>query len=385
MFFDYSSLLVATAVAALAAGLTLTVSWLSDRTGRFLATCTGAITAIIISIGFFLYYSATFSKIGGFLACATLIVALGFAFAGASYFRIGQFSTRNIAGAVLALITLSTLPYLAGYDGLSFILFNAAAAGLIAASGREFWLCHDENSALITSISALFGLLSISFAACSLALAITTPLVLDGPPNNWAESFNMAVSILSVTGIGALYVALNHQRAARRHFAASQTDALTGLLNRRALFDLHGDNGLPPRTTAIMFDLDNFKRINDEYGHGIGDNFLSMFAEMCRQKLRPIDKGVRLGGEEFIAILPDTDTTQGAAMAEIIRIAFAKQIIDANGQEISCTVSAGVYTNDTLEDVPLDLVLRTIDDALYRAKRSGRNVVRIEKWLSTAA
>lgn len=385
MFFDYSSLLVATGVAAFAAGLTLTVSWLSDRTGRFLATCTGAITAIIISIGFFLYYSATFNKISGFLACTTLVIALGFTFAGARYFRLGEFSARNITNIVLALIAFSALPYLAGYDALSFVLFNAAAAGLTAASAREFWLCHDENSALITSISALFGLLSISFAACSLALVITTPLVLDGPPNNWAESFNMAVSILSITGIGALYVALNHQRLARHHLAASQTDALTGLLNRRALFDLYGNSGLSPRTTAIMFDLDNFKRINDEYGHATGDNFLSMFAEMCRQKLRPIDKGVRLGGEEFIAILPDTDTTQGAAMAEVIRIAFAKQIIDADGQEVSCTVSAGVYTNDTSEDVPLDLVLRTIDDALYRAKRSGRNVVRVEQWLSTAA
>ena len=81
-----------------------------------------------------------------------------------------------------------------------------------------------------------------------------------------------------MTGIGALSLALNQGRIARHHQLEAQTDALTGLLNRRALFDLHGKTPIGAFTAVVVFDLDGFKAINDQYGHAAGDEVLKVFA-----------------------------------------------------------------------------------------------------------
>jgi diguanylate cyclase (GGDEF)-like protein len=109
-----------------------------------------------------------------------------------------------------------------------------------------------------------------------------------------------------MTGIGALSLALNQGRLARHHRRDALTDPLTGLLNRRALFDMHGNVPVGAFTAVVVFDLDNFKAINDEFGHAAGDEVLRVFAAELAGNLRQTDVAARMGGEEFALVLKRT-------------------------------------------------------------------------------
>jgi diguanylate cyclase (GGDEF)-like protein len=177
-----------------------------------------------------------------------------------------------------------------------------------------------------------------------------------------------------MTGIGALSLALNQGRLARHHHRNALTDPLTGLLNRRALFDLHGDAPVGAFTAVVVFDLDSFKAINDEFGHAAGDEVLRMFARDLAGNLRPADVAARMGGEEFALVLKRTLPETVEATAEAIRAVFAAHRIETEMGSLMCTVSAG-YAFGTKEGLSFDKVLSAADKALYAAKRGGRNRV----------
>jgi diguanylate cyclase (GGDEF)-like protein/PAS domain S-box-containing protein len=157
-------------------------------------------------------------------------------------------------------------------------------------------------------------------------------------------------------------------------------DPLTGLANRghleQRLQEAQSAAQRHKRPAALlMFDLDHFKKVNDTYGHAVGDRMLQAFARVLRHNLRPTDFIARYGGEEFIAILPDTSLDTAVKVAERIRQAWAhtQLPIDDQGKVISGTVSIGVAPLDP--DAPLDESLARVDEAMYRAKREGRNQV----------
>ncbi|TGV30931.1 GGDEF domain-containing protein, partial [bacterium M00.F.Ca.ET.168.01.1.1] len=111
-------------------------------------------------------------------------------------------------------------------------------------------------------------------------------------------------------------------RLARHHQREAQTDALTGLLNRRALFDLHGRTPVGAFTAVLVFDLDGFKAINDQFGHAAGDEVLKAFAEVLSSSLRPNDSVARMGGEEFAMVLKRSLPETAEATAESVRTTF---------------------------------------------------------------
>lgn len=160
----------------------------------------------------------------------------------------------------------------------------------------------------------------------------------------------------------------------------SISDGLTGLYNHRHVQQvLHEEFERAKRTgepvAVVMFDLDHFKDVNDTYGHQVGDRVLQEMAEILRRTAREIDKLGRYGGEEFIAILPDTDLDDGAVFAERVRQDVARHLFPADGEALRMTVSAGVavYPDRGITD-PRELVRRA-DQALYAAKAAGRNRV----------
>ena len=160
----------------------------------------------------------------------------------------------------------------------------------------------------------------------------------------------------------------------------SISDGLTGLYNHRHVQQvLHEEFERAKRTgepvAVVMFDLDHFKEVNDTHGHQVGDRVLQELAEILRRTAREIDKLGRYGGEEFIAVLPDTDLDDGAVFAERVRQDVARHLFPANGEVFRMTVSAGVavYPNRGITD-PQALV-RLADQALYAAKAAGRNRV----------
>ena len=205
-------------------------------------------------------------------------------------------------------------------------------------------------------------------------------LVLGHAPDNWAEDFSLAVCIAGMTGIGALSLALHQWRQAALHRQEAITDALTGLLNRRALFDLHGGRSFGPSMAVIVFDIDRFKTINDQHGHAAGDLVLKFFGQDLSAGLRASDTVARLGGEEFALVLDNTLPGRAEQVAERVRDAFAARTISIDDKYLTCTVSAGVATG-TVEGVGFDDVLRAADKALYEAKRNGRNRVEVAAYL----
>ena len=127
--------------------------------------------------------------------------------------------------------------------------------------------------------------------------------------------------------------------------------------------------------SLIAVDVDHFKRVNDTYGHEAGDEVLRRLGQTLAARLRSSDVVARLGGEEFVALLPDTDLTGAQAIAQALVDAMAEQHDPVVG---SITVSAGVGTMRDLQDTGADM-LRRADAALYEAKRQGRNRVCVQE------
>lgn len=159
-------------------------------------------------------------------------------------------------------------------------------------------------------------------------------------------------------------------------------DPLTGLLNRRALESDLKKEILRARRyqfplSVVMADLDHFKRINDGYGHQVGDRVLQKLAAIMRHSAREVDSLYRYGGEEFVILLPHTTCDNAVVMAERFRTRVARHIFTARkaGAKISLTISLGVSELRS-NDNENSLLLRT-DRALYRAKDLGRNRVEV--------
>ena len=153
--------------------------------------------------------------------------------------------------------------------------------------------------------------------------------------------------------------------------AASQTDPLTGLLNRRALdASMAAIEASGRRVAVIALDIDHFKRVNDTHGHDMGDVVLKRLAVMMRQASRATDMAFRVGGEEFLMLLPDTDIGQGGDAAERLRCLVEQATIDPVGR---ITISLGVTTWPRGAAASLTEALKEADTLMYQAKQSGRN------------
>jgi diguanylate cyclase (GGDEF)-like protein len=157
----------------------------------------------------------------------------------------------------------------------------------------------------------------------------------------------------------------------------SETDALTGLFNRRKLLEtLQGNYEMFLRdqapTAVLMFDVDNFKHINDAFGHQTGDAVLAEISRTCRAALREIDITARLGGDEFVVLLPGMTLADAEPIANLLRLRITQNIRD--GLNISASISGGL-SEFQLPDGLCEDVLKRTDDALYQSKHNGRNCI----------
>ncbi len=160
----------------------------------------------------------------------------------------------------------------------------------------------------------------------------------------------------------------------------SSKDPLTSLFNRRTMFDLlerefERSNRNNSVFSVIMFDIDHFKKVNDVYGHQKGDEILKSFAGILRESVSPYDTPARVGGEEFLLLLPNTDKQSAHKVGERIRKRVMEIIVDG----IKVTVSGGGSSSEELsEDQKISDLIKIADDRLYRAKKSGRNQIVLE-------
>jgi diguanylate cyclase (GGDEF)-like protein len=201
-----------------------------------------------------------------------------------------------------------------------------------------------------------------------------TTMLLYPPARGFdAEAERLAAWLASQAAIALENARLHHvvQRQA-------VTDELTGLVNRRRFMSALGHEiGRTTRTMppAIIFaDLDDFKRVNDRFGHPTGDVLLQAFAVALREHIRDIDIPARLGGEEFAVLLPETTLEGARAVAERLqRFLATSPILSGRGRDIRTTASFGVA--QLIEGEPAEALLRRVDAALYRAKADGKNQV----------
>jgi diguanylate cyclase (GGDEF)-like protein len=285
------------------------------------------------------------------------------------------------AGAALWLV-VSYVPGFADAFELRVLLSSGIIATYTWATAYEFW--RGRNEALVSRWPAIFLL----FAHGALYL-LRTPLgaMLPGLPtsNEVFDSVWLTVlsfeALLFTIAIAFILLAMAKERTEQGHKTAALIDPLTGIANRRAFLQ-DGEAELKrqaanPRPLAVMLlDIDNFKSVNDRFGHAVGDRVLKIFAEVSSGCMRHIDLFGRLGGEEFAAVLRDTSRERALAVAEQIRLGFAEASLDVEGAPVVATVSIGIVISyDAMLDLPA--LLAQADHALYRAKDLGRNRVEI--------
>jgi len=375
---DYNSLLLAIGIAGACLSTTLFATWLSSRSERFLLTW--SIGASLIVANVFVYSRYVVDPAQPHLAIVAfslLVLGLAVVHGAAVQFRGGGFRPAQIgwtAGPWLAVVLAG---FAVGLDGLGFIFANLAAAALLAATAHQYWLARAEAPGPMLGVVVFHLAAATSFALCAAVLISEGALVLDGAPQNWAEDVNVITGIVAFAGIGSLSLALNQSRLARRHRREAETDALTGLVNRRALFERYRARSLPEGAAVMVFDLDDFKGVNDRYGHSFGDEALRRFAGAMLRSVRGSDVCARLGGEEFALVLLPAPRRSAIDIAERIRVAFGMEDLASAHGPVRCTVSAGVAIcgkgGQAFEDV-----LAAADQALYQAKRGGRNRVVVE-------
>ena len=226
--------------------------------------------------------------------------------------------------------------------------------------------------------AALVPMLHGAVFLCPAVLAALAPAGdgLHSIARGWIAVLAIEV-VLYVIGTAFTMLTLAKDRAVSAYRTAATTDPLTCLLNRRGFAEATGvlmarnQRKMAP-VSVLAFDLDRFKSINDSRGHAAGDAVLQLFAKVLSKTLRASDVIGRLGGEEFVAVLPAT-LKEAAIAAERVRAAFAAVSIVHEGQILSATVSIGVACGSPLSVV--DALIASADLALYRAKSNGRNRV----------
>jgi diguanylate cyclase (GGDEF)-like protein/PAS domain S-box-containing protein len=187
----------------------------------------------------------------------------------------------------------------------------------------------------------------------------------------------------SIVGVLATGLDISERKKLQRELERqARLDFLTGLLNRRYFFELAKMELLRLQRyggglSLIMFDIDHFKRINDTHGHKVGDLVLQKIAQVSHETVREVDIVGRLGGEEFVLLLPNTNKEQAVEAAERLRLAIAKGAVTLTNEEpLHFTASFGVVTIDKgTEASNIDELLIRADRIMYRAKESGRNRV----------
>lgn len=189
-----------------------------------------------------------------------------------------------------------------------------------------------------------------------------------------------AMIIISTIEISRKKMVQKLEKTQRELRILAITDPLTKLLNRRFFIErseseINRAKRYHASITVLMLDLDHFKRINDNFGHKAGDTVLVEVSKALKKSVRDIDLVGRYGGEEFIILCPESDSASSLQVAQRIREDIENLTLDLNNQPVRMTISIGVAVESSGENLSLDTLVQHADEALYRSKENGRNLV----------
>lgn len=281
--------------------------------------------------------------------------------------RILPIGTTLAAAGWISLLLLSSSPHVATY------IYASAIFILIANLCVQIQFKVAVYCSILIALFITIGVTQLMTASQAFIFTVVfSPLWFFSIYINWNNILNVRRSFLR-----SLLDEWNYQTLKN----LAHTDDLTQLYNRRHFVDMaeRSIHQWPKHASSclLMFDVDHFKNINDSYGHDVGDRVLQLIAEVTRKEMRHSDVLARFGGEEFIALLEDTQLQDSLVIAERIRCAIQKQYIYVESNHaIRFTISIGVAEleshTQTLEDL-----IKQADIALYQAKKSGRNRIEV--------
>ncbi|HEX6592909.1 MAG TPA: GGDEF domain-containing protein [Moraxellaceae bacterium] len=264
----------------------------------------------------------------------------------------------------------------------------SVATGLVMAGGPLVGFILFPRRTVYPALLAAIGVIAaVSYAGATGALPYA-PLFATAMPHSpeagkvWFYSmvYFSVPQLVSIVLLGDFVMRRWHRRELEvRHL--SLTDALTGVRNRRSIMEFLAQEVARSRRagaplSVVMVDLDHFKHINDRWGHTTGDRALKAAAHVLMEAVRTTDGVGRYGGEEFMLVLTDTDRDGAHVLAERCRRMLEQVVVPAeNGEQLHVTASLGLYCNIKDPGLDADSLIRFADDALYRAKDSGRNRV----------
>lgn len=232
---------------------------------------------------------------------------------------------------------------------------------------------------LVTGFLVLIAMLLLQ----GLGVALNRDQITSVLSSHWVPSVVFLTSALCTVVVSLGLILMAKERADERNRSLAMRDELTGLINRRSLLEsltqqiaMAKRHGQP--LALLMIDIDYFKHVNDIHGHLSGDKVLKAVAHAIAGRTRAQDLPGRLGGEEFLVILPNTSVGGAVQLAEILRQAIENSQFEAvSGQAIAITISIGVCEQGQLLEPKCDDMINAADQALYLAKQHGRNRVEV--------
>jgi diguanylate cyclase (GGDEF)-like protein len=366
---------VATCITALL-GLFLIMLWMQDRSVRALGWWAMAYLFGGIAVMIWLLQPSATGMWSQDLASALLFLCCGLLWCGARAFHGRGISGLATAAGAVCWLVVTRIPDVALSGNARMIASSLIITVYVTLTAMELKRDRRRESASRRHAIVLAGLHGVVFLS-----PIVAQYAYPHAAGNFGEGFFALFALLTllyVVGTAFIVVVMAKEQALALHKTAASTDPLTGLFNRRGFFenaqrllDARLRKGVP--ISVLMFDLDHFKSINDRFGHDIGDETLRLFAATISSAMRSEDIIGRLGGEEFVAILPN-GIASAIGIAQRVRLAFEAAAIEVAGHSLNATVSIGASEAITSADNIAQLLARA-DAALYRAKSSGRNRV----------
>ncbi len=313
--------------------------------------------------------------------CAALADELGACGAGSEHLgSVGDLAPGNVPDAVFVLLGADTGP-----QALQTLAKRARGAGIVAvgtdASGD--WVARAMGAGATCCLPCPEGVIPLAGVRTALHQAIILARDID-TQRRAVRELNVAVE-----GLADRVENLTHELA--RLEVMAWTDSLTGLANRRQierrLPRLFAESVRYRRDlTCLMIDLDGFKDVNDELGHAAGDDLLRTAARVIIENLRASDIAARYGGDEFIALMPETDAGTAQVVAKRLALAFKEAaqacIADLAGQQACfarCTMSIGIATVHHSGPQSADDLIEHADTALYAAKAAGKSTIMVRE------
>ena len=271
-------------------------------------------------------------------------------------------------GYIIGTMTVATGVVLAGAPVVGFILFNRRAVILAFTVSL---IGHGAISYITTLGEIPYAPIVINLQEANGSLSLF-----------WLETmYFFAVPHLIILTVSAYHILSQWRKREEEVRLLSLTDALTHLSNRRSILaDLNQEHERSDRYgnsfSVLLVDLDHFKQVNDTWGHPVGDLVLVAAAKALQDSVRKIDYVGRYGGEEFLIILPGTDSEGAFQLADRCRKQLEMIAIDIDQAEpVKITGSIGLYCNEHGRSISAEQMLHNADEALYKAKASGRNRV----------